>query len=286
MKVHYRLIINEEPKNCHPYIYRYGPTSGIELSVGEQAVLLEFNMTVSKQFDDIVSMKVQLVPDAMRKAYLIHALKQDVGLSIKRITIFIDEESRIYEIGSPHFPFMFSMISCDNLNLGNAWNNTDMLSEIFHIVKTDADRDYRFAALYSYLSSIGRSYEIDRFSCLWTSMNALYNNIARLYLVEVKERHPIQKVDEILGNDSKSIGALINILGCGKSKPGRSKQTEYKIEYAQVGDCLQALSSEEIEGLYSLLSQEKTRPQADGLSEKAWCKILCKRISTKSRMVL
>lgn len=81
MKVHYRLIINKEPKNCHPYIYQYGPTSGIKLSVGEQAVLLEFNMTVSKQFDDIVSMKVQLISDAMRKAYLIHALKQDEGLN-------------------------------------------------------------------------------------------------------------------------------------------------------------------------------------------------------------
>lgn len=267
MKVHYRLIINEEPKNCHPYIYRYGPTSGIELSVGEQAVLLEFNMTVSKQFDDIVSMKVQLIPDAMRKAYLIHALKQDTGLAIEKITVFIGDESRTYSKSkdSPHFPFVSSMISCENLNLGSAWNNSDMLSEIFHIVKTDADKDYRFAALYSYLSSIGRPYEIDKFSCLWTSMNALYNNIAKLYMAEVEKNHPIQKVDKILGNDSGSIGALMNILGCGKSKPIRSKQTEYKIEYAQVGDCLQSLSPEEIESLYGLLSQEKTRPRADGL---------------------
>lgn len=269
MKVHYRLIINKEPKNCHPYIYQYGPTSGIKLSVGEQAALLEFNMTVSKQFDDIVSMKVQLIPDAMRKVYLIHALKQDEGLAVEKITVFIGDESRTYNKSkdSPHFPFVFSMISCEHLNLGSAWNSSDMLSEIFHVVKTDADRDYRFAALYSYLSSIGRPYEIDRFSCLWTSMNALYNNIVKLYLAEAEKRHPIQKADKILGNDSRSIGALINILNCGKSKPSRNMQKNYRAEYARVGDCLKLLSVEEIECLYELLFMQKTVLQVSGLSE-------------------
>lgn len=94
MKTKYKIILNEEPKEGTTYLYKFGHTPGIKINVIRQEISIEFEMTVKKSFEDISELKLLLVPDALRKAHLLHALDKNEALKINEIIVFIGEESR------------------------------------------------------------------------------------------------------------------------------------------------------------------------------------------------
>ncbi len=246
----YRIDLNGGSRKGKAFSYAFGRTKSIYLLVGKQKATVEFCLTIKKEFDDIVGLDVQLVPDALRKIQLLHAVTHGVGLCVKEMAVSIDDEKRAYGPGHPFFPFLFSMLSGKPVGISPEWSSSAVTSAIVNATKTQIRNAPPFAAMYAFLAAVGREYEIDKFAGLWTSMNAYYNYIFTCR--ESESASPLKK------GDADCIGALLRILRCGAEKPSRSCQQTYRADYAKVGDSLQGLSPEEIDALCTQLECETT----------------------------
>lgn len=206
MRYQYEIHFNDSIKR-NSVTYSYGKIKNICLSIGHQKASIRFQLTSKKAVTELTSFASLLFRDAFRKVYLMHAFQQNQGLVIRKITIVIDGESTVLLNDTPNFPFLFSMIPNHSLNLCDAW--CSICPQVLALPKSKMDEDLRFAAVFSYLQSKGRDYEIDRFTNLWTAMNALYTWIAKQY-----ERcfSPSAAVSIFASNDSCSIGALARLI--------------------------------------------------------------------------
>lgn len=251
----YTVTLNGTPQKPVSYMYKYGGTDGIVLKVSRQKAEVSFHLTTKKDFADIISFRVKLMKDAMRKMHLLHALRFNSSISVKKITITIGDEEQVYTDSEQGFPFFFSMLNSKNFGWEQGWSS-DRWITVLSGTKTQTDNDYRFVALFSYLSGQSKRFEIDRFTCLWTAMNAHYNYIAQRYEDRLSREHgyvsknEIKKKQRLLGNDAGSIGALLRILECGEKKPSRDQKDANIKDYSALKEHFQQLSHTETESLY------------------------------------
>ena len=155
----------------NPQTYKFGNTKNITLAIGRQKATVTFEMGKRKTHDELIHFSLKLFRDAYRKVYFLHAIMHGEGLTVRQLLISIDGEERSYDGNTPNFPFLFSMIG-KNLCLDPSWEG--VTGAFLSTTKTEQDEDLRFSAACAYLASLGRNYEIDRFSNLWTAMNAYY----------------------------------------------------------------------------------------------------------------
>jgi ATP adenylyltransferase/5',5'''-P-1,P-4-tetraphosphate phosphorylase II len=76
----YKITINAAPQKPITYTYKYDKTEGIELKISKQKVAVSFQMTTKKEHDDIISFRVRLVKDALRKAHLRNKSNEYFGM--------------------------------------------------------------------------------------------------------------------------------------------------------------------------------------------------------------
>ena len=151
MGIHrYKVTINATPRKPIVYTYKYGNTDGIVINASRQRVDIAFQMTTRKEYDDIISFRVRLVKDALRKAHLLHAISFDESLTVKKITVTVDDEERIYTDSMNGFPFLSSMLDSKNFGWKQSWNQ-NQIETVLLGTKTQTEDDYRFISLFSYL---------------------------------------------------------------------------------------------------------------------------------------
>ena len=207
-KHRYRVCINGGTKE-KPQLYNFGQTKEIALSVGRQKAVIEFSMGVKKTQEELTGFSVKVFRDAYRKAYLIHAVRYQEGLEVKKLSIAVDGEESVYDSKVPNFPFLFSMVG-KKLDLDPAWEG--LSRAILHTTKTKQDEDLRISAAYSYLSGLNRKFEIDRFTNFWTSMNAYYTyrgQCYKKYLMEVYGAGKDEADKLCISTEAQLIGSLI-----------------------------------------------------------------------------
>ena len=220
-------------------------------------------MTTKKEHDDIISFRVRLVKDALRKAHLLHAISFDESLIVKKIAVMIDDDEKIYTDSVTGFPFFFSMLNSKNFGWGQCWKQ-DQIGVVLSGTKTQTENDYRFISLFSYLAGQSKQFEIDRFTCLWTAMNANYNHIAKCYEDRLcqelclSSRKEIKKKQRLLEDDTGSISALLKILEIGNVKPSRAEKEANITDYGALKDHLQELDEREIIALHENLYNHRT----------------------------
>ena len=259
----YKITINAAPQKPITYTYKYDKTEGIELKISKQKVAVSFQMTTKKEHDDIISFRVRLVKDALRKAHLLHAISFDSSLTVKKIIVVIDDEERIYTNTTIGFPFFFSMLDSKDFGWGKSWNQSQ-IQKVLLGTKTQTENDYRFISLFSYLAGKSKQFEIDRFTCFWTAMNAHYNHIAKCYEDRLcqelclSSRKEIKKKQRLLGDDAGSISSLLKILEIGNTKPSRAEKEANIKDYGALKDYLQELDEPEIIALYGDLYNHRT----------------------------
>ena len=121
--------------------------------------------------------------DAVRKSYLLYSLCNLKGLEIKQYTIALaGKKLRIIKAGDAEdFPFIFSMmqnaqyeVDLSECGEGFIFKNKQMLDYIINSKWSKDHSDEKMIALYSYLQSRSRCYEVDRFLNLWTAINSVY----------------------------------------------------------------------------------------------------------------
>ena len=255
----YKITINAAPQKPITHIYKYDKTEGIELKISKQKAVVAFQMTTKKEHNDIISFRVRLVKDALRKAHLLHALSFDESLTVKKIAVMIDDDEKIYTNSAAGFPFFFSMLNSKNFGWGQSWDQ-NQIQKVLAGTKTQTENDYRFISLFSYLAGQSKQFEIDRFTCLWTAMNAHYNHIAKCYedRTQSEEDGANSKRPKLLGNDADTIGALLRILECGSKKPSRAeKETNIK-DYGALKDYLHELDEPKVISLHEDLYNHRT----------------------------
>lgn len=255
----YKITINAAPQKPITYTYKYDKTDGIELKVSKQKAVVAFQMTTKKEHDDIISFRVRLVMDALRKIHLLHALSFDESLTVKKIAVMVDDDEKIYTDATNGFPFFFSVLNSNNFGWGQSWSQSQ-IQKVLSGTKTQTENDYRFISLFSYLAGKSKQFEIDRFTCFWTSMNAHYNHIAKCYedRTQSEENGANSKHPKLLGNDAHTIGALLRILECGSKKPSKAEKDANIKDYGALKDYLQELDEPEIIALHEDLYNHRT----------------------------
>ena len=181
MKHTYEIILNNGCKSKTPYVYNYSSTRGIEIHIKKDNITIRFQMSVKKTYEDFIDLKVNVFKDAYSKSFLLHAVLFDRNIKVKTIQISIDGHSQMYDKNTAGFPFIYSMISEATMNLPSAWQSDDVCDYLVNTTKSKRNNDLISISIIAYLCSKGRSYVIDQFSNLWTSMNAYYNWYASLY---------------------------------------------------------------------------------------------------------
>ena len=125
----YSVCINRIPASREPIEYKFRQTA-CTLTCAKDAAAVRFSMGTKKTFDDLISFRVDLVKDAMRKMYLLHAMRFDSRLRVRSITVTIDGESKTYEQGYPGFPFLYSMLTAKSLGLPESWRDQAFLTAV------------------------------------------------------------------------------------------------------------------------------------------------------------
>lgn len=156
--------------------------------------------------------------DGYRKAILLHALTQNAGLKVEKISVTVGSSAPVEFTAEnhPNFPFMYSMFTEDDLGLSDVVNDPKILKTICETSKTAADNDLRISTLQAYMLSKTRKFELDRFLNLWTAMNAAYNWLAKEFQREKSYRVTGGYAEDILERryeaDSLSYGQREDIV--------------------------------------------------------------------------
>lgn len=264
MKHTYIISINRIPACRDPIEYKFRQTK-CTLTCAKDAACVRFEMGTRKTHEDLISFRVDLVKDAMRKMYLLHAMRFDTRLRVRSVTVSIDGEAVVYEQGFPGFPFLYSMLTAKSLGLPESWHDLNFLTTVLTATKSKTDNDHRYACLFSFLAGTGKVYESERFTCYWTAVNALYNHIfdcakphyARNLGLESYEAVPKKKQMET--KDKNGLWALMRISGSGDKTSSQSdREKNFKSQYGATKTHLRRLSREELTALCRQLSDHRT----------------------------
>ena len=262
-KYEYKIEINKSitASSNEPISYDFRTTKDISLYIEEGKALITFTMTIKKEIDSYTDSRNYLFRDALRKAYLYHAFKYDRGLSVESITIHIEGETKVFDDKTPYFPFLQSLISTEALDLSAKWKSNDFCNKVLDLKTSQAYEDLKLPTTYSYLASKSKEHQIDRFSCLWTAMNAFYNFFITAKYGERK-------------SDKESIELLIQKLSCGQKIPSKKEVEKNNILYMQACSYIAKLDikQEQYEQFLSkknemTKSQSKSEDYADALDE-------------------
>ena len=210
----YTIVWNQTPSQGFTYTYTFQRISDITITVDADCAKAEFTMGTVKDFEDFITFKAKYFRDMYRKVLLCHLVKQKRGMKVNTITITIDDKTQVYDKNTEHFPFMYSLLEDKPLNLTQNWGDT-VLKNMLELKKTAQDTDRYSSCAFSFLESFGRTYPIDRFLNLWTSMNSYYGCIGKQYMEKCRNvfGNAISEEDyEVLSfedNDAASINVLI-----------------------------------------------------------------------------
>ena len=263
----YTVTINRLPASREPIPYKFRQTQCV-LTCSKDAACVRFEMGTQKTHEDLISFRVDLVKDAMRKMYLLHAMRFDTRLRVRSVTVTIDGEARVYEQGYLGFPFLYSMLTAKSLGLPESWHDPDFLTTVLTATKSKTDNDPRYACLFSFLAGTGKVYESERFTCYWTAVNALYNHIfdcAKPYYAADNGAARFEDLskklqDKAPSGDNVGVGVLMRLTGSGLRLDSKEKRKANKSRYGAIKSYLQPLPREELPELYRQLLLHRSDP--------------------------
>lgn len=201
------LIINKVGKNSRKYIYDFGSTKNVELTLSETGISITAQLTKVYDKEEMLSGDSYLFPDAIKKALLLYLLKYNKALSIKSITVKIDNEQEEIPFPKGAKPPIYSMIK-GNLqrDLSKEFSNDIVFKCLLKTPKSKYDK--RIASLFALLCSKSKEYETERFIYLWTSFNGMYGWISEL----IAEANGVERYRK----EYKQILGFQQFIGVGK----------------------------------------------------------------------
>ena len=259
----YIITINRIPASRDAIEYKFRQTACV-LTCSKDAASVRFSMSSKRSHEDLISFRVDLAKDAMRKMYLLHALRCDSRLRVRSVTVTVDGEAVVYEQGYPGFPFLYSMLTAKELALPESWREKELLAAVLGATKSKSESDPRYACLFSFLAGTGRVYESEKFTCYWTAVNGHYNHLMDCYTARLLQKKgaasmaELPKPDRFKTGDRTSLSALVRILGCGQAVAGNAdRSVTFKSQYGAVKSYLRGLDKNQLRDLYARLSEHR-----------------------------
>lgn len=256
-KTTYSICINGGCPDAEKLLYNFGQTKGIALQIGSQCATAEYAMSVCKTHDELVLLQEKsssVFRDALRKIHLIHVLLFSCGLTINELSITINGTMKVYDASFPGFPFITSLLQGREIVVPDKAET--LVSHLLSLPHSKLSIDYRVAALYAFLASSARDFQIDRFTNLWTAMNACYNYTSHMYTQSMSARYHITEEQKLNSNlalkaDGKCIGAFSWLIYPQYKEITAELADELKYHYLYISRELSKLSNEEVALLYS-----------------------------------
>lgn len=251
----YTVIINNDfSESQYTFQYSYGAVKEISIQFDNMSAKISFSMKTEKTYEDFCSLKVMAFKDAYIKTHMLSLLLYGNGMTVKKLIIIINDDSRSIEQGQENFPLVYSMLGEKSIGIKAPW---EAICKIYcSKSKTAISEDHRFASLYAYLLSKVREYEYDRFQNLWTAMNGIYTYVAKQYENSLRKEFRLDKVMEIKKvlristQDSLSIGALAYIIGGNYRKISPEEAVDLKDKYLETERILGNLEDKGIPAFY------------------------------------
>ncbi len=251
-KFDYKFVFNDSCSDRGAFCYDYRNTKNIKMAVTKAGAVVSFSMMTKKTVDDLISPLSGLFADAYRKLHLIYACKYGVGLRVKKIVIIAADEKR--ELDSENtvgFPLVYSMISTKSFDLADGFTRPEIVKSLLTVTKSSCRKKDEFIALYSYLQSKNREFEIDRFTNLWTSMNATYRYYGR---------------DRRINNDKGQIDNMIKVLGYDCHIADRSTADKNRKLFYDVHELLSGIPRDNRRVVYDFIKSGEDISIADDLN--------------------
>lgn len=259
----YTIAINRIPAQREPMQYKYSQTQ-CAICCSNNCASVTFQMGgKQKTHEDLITFQTKLAEDAMRKMYLIHALRFDSRLRVRSVIVTIDGETKTYEQGYPGFPFLHSMLTATELGLPESWRDPEFQAAILSSTKTKSDSDHRYACLFSFLAGTGMGYESEKFTYYWTAVNALYNHIFDcanpFHAARGKVRYDDTAFNkQVLKGDAVGLSILLRLFGSGSRLSDKSDREEFRQQYGAMRSYLSAIPRSEYPELYRQLRDHRT----------------------------
>lgn len=180
----YKVIINCQEEKSLSYMYDYGNTKKIILTISKEAICIIAELAKEYDRHEILTYDGYLFPDAIKKALLIHLIKFSVNIMIKTILVQIDDDLQVViDSEKGQIPPICSMVVGELQHpFTEKWNYSSIEGIL---TQTKSSYDSRTASLFALICSKNKRYEAERFIYLWMSINGMYSYFAKL----VSETH-------------------------------------------------------------------------------------------------
>lgn len=216
MKKHiHKIVINGNKRYNHKYTYKFGNTNDISIELSKDSLCITAVLTKTYDKNEMISQDCYLFPDAIKKALTLHLILFSKNVTIKTMTVQIDDESAVVvDTRQGHTPPIFSMVDKELDNqIIEKWS-TEEIEGFLGLTKSSDDS--RLAALNAFIISKSKVFETERFIYLWTAFNGMYNYIAS----KILEKQKVGDRDKIL--------YILKLCGLGNELIKDTKS--YKIE--------------------------------------------------------
>lgn len=248
-KYNYRISFNGLCKDGLSFQYDYGHTKNISFCIDQDCVLISFQMTVQKGPIDIVGNL--LFRDALKKFFLVHTVLYGYQPELKSLEIQTDTKKLTLQNSDDNFPKIYTLLPNEPIILPESWKTREFLTFLLQTCKSKGEENQRFSSIESFLAAQSRAYEIDRFTNLWTAMNALYSHTALCCRLHIQKAYSLkEKLPEISGNDSASITLFMRLMKKKSDAPNFNAKMNQK-SFRELGDQLAKMDDEQIKTLYT-----------------------------------
>ena len=177
MKHTYQLIINGGKQSKTPYIYQYGNTKDVLLSIKSNNALISFAQSVDRLPEKIRSGEDDICSDAIKKAMLIHLILYAKPLTIRKLTFLKDDQETVIYDKEEKETLVFSMVEQPlDHPLPVSWHSKTFIETILNTPKSKYDG--RNNALIALLIGKAKPYRSEKSMYLWMAMNGLYGFLA------------------------------------------------------------------------------------------------------------
>lgn len=249
MKKHiHKIVINGNKKYTHKYTYKFGNTNDISIELSKDSLCITAELTKIYDKNEMISQGCYLFPDAIKKALTLHLILFSKNVTIKTMTVQIDDESAVVaDTRQGHTPPIFSMVDKELHNqIIEKWSAEEI--EGF-LGLTKSSDDSRLAALNAFIISKSKVFETERFIYLWTAFNGMYNYYAKVVsdIKGVKYKKEWKKIEFML----KLIDGGTTLIS-DKDKSVIGYKVVAKVDKNYNGD----ISNSSLNDKYKVLAQE------------------------------
>lgn len=204
------VSVNTKKAKVQTFTYKFGNTKDIKIDIARGYFSVTAKLDKMYDKDEMLSKDGYLFPDAIKKAMLLHLLLYSENIAVKSMTVQIDDDiDTVTNDNSDSSTTVYSMVSGKLIHpIDTKWTDVE-ISEL--LSQTKSKYDSRMSALFAFICSKSKHYEVERFMYLWMSFNGLYSYFSSL----VSDTHENPKIKKECNKECNQLRYYQLLFGWG-----------------------------------------------------------------------